>query len=181
MDGTGETRSGERSVNAGFVALQASLSAEDWQTAGKAQKVTLKTTSLDGEGRIAEGSLKIHRLKQLEQSTEPGLAAKFIILFMAVVVESTSPSPIFSNTTCGNWAKWSQPRASLIDAEGNKEFSFTLEEGAYRAVLQTEDRFGKEVKGLLPILVLNPDAKRFGIKVPNTPPPSLAGSNRGIP
>ena len=53
------------------------------------------------------------------------------------------------------------------DAEGNKEFSFTLEEGAYRAVLQTEDRFGKEVKGLLPILVLNPDAKRFGIKVPN--------------
>ena len=53
------------------------------------------------------------------------------------------------------------------DGDGNKELSFKLEEGAYRAVLETKDRFGKEVKALLPILVLNPKAKRFGVKIPN--------------
>ncbi len=46
IDGTGETRSGDRSVNVGYVALQAALSAEDWQTAGKPVKVSLRTTSL---------------------------------------------------------------------------------------------------------------------------------------
>ena len=64
VDATGETRTGETSVNVGFVALQASLSAEDWQTEAKPVKVSLKTTSLDGEGRISKGSLRIHRLKE---------------------------------------------------------------------------------------------------------------------
>ena len=53
------------------------------------------------------------------------------------------------------------------NGEGNKEISFKLQEGAYRAVLESRDRFGREVKALLPILVLNPKAERFGIKLPN--------------
>jgi uncharacterized protein YfaS (alpha-2-macroglobulin family) len=53
------------------------------------------------------------------------------------------------------------------DGDGNKELSFKLKEGAYRAILETKDSFGKEVKALLPVLVLNPKAKRFGVKIPN--------------
>ena len=168
VDGTGETRSGERSVNVGFVALQASLSAEDWQTAGQPVKVTLKTTSLDGEGRIAEGSLKIHRLKQPEQVNRARLGGQVHHPFHGGGSGvDHKPEPDLSNTNSWELGEVVATQGFTTDAEGNKEFSFTLEEGAYRAVLQTEDRFGKEVKGLLPILVLNPDAKRFGIKVPN--------------
>ena len=167
VDGTGETRSGERSVSVGFVALQASLSAEDWQTAGKPVKVTLKTTSLDGEGRIAEGSLKIHRLKQPEQVNRARLGGQVHHLFHGGGSGVDKPEPDLSNTNSWELGEVVATQGFTTDAEGNKEFSFKLEEGAYRAVLQTEDRFGKEVKGLLPILVLNPDAKRFGIKVPN--------------
>ena len=182
VDGTGETRSGERSVNAGFVALQASLSAEDWQTAGKPVKVTLKTTSLDGEGRIAEGSLKIHRLKQPEQVNRARLGGQVHHPFHGGGSGvDHKPEPDLSNTSSWELGEVVATQGFTTDAEGNKEFSFTLEEGAYRAVLQTEDRFGKEVKGLLPILVLNPDAKRFGIKVPNHSPPLLAGRTGGFP
>jgi len=168
VDGTGETRSGERSVNVGFVALQASLSAEDWQTAGKPVKVTLKTTSLDGEGRIAEGSLKIHRLKQPEQVQRAKLGGQSHHHFHGEgMMRDHKPEPDLSNTSSWELGEVVATQGFTTDAEGNKEFSFKLEEGAYRAVLQTEDRFGKEVKGLLPVLVLNPAARRFGIKVPN--------------
>ena len=145
-------------------------------------KVILKTTSLDGEGRIAEGSLKIHRLKQPEQVNRARLGGQVHHPFHGGGSRvDHKPEPDLSNTNSWELGEVVATQGFTTDAEGNKEFSFTLEEGAYRAVLQTEDRFGKEVKGLLPILVLNPDAKRFGIKVPNHVAAPLGGSNRGIP
>ena len=98
IDATGETRSGDRSVNVGYVALQASLSAEDWQTADKPVKVSLRTTSLDGEGRIAEGSLKIHRLKAPDtvQRAKLGGQRHFHGRGMGMVIK---PEPDLSNTS----------------------------------------------------------------------------------
>ena len=168
VDGTGETRSGDRSVNVGFVALQASLSAEEWQTEGNPVKVTLKTTSLDGEGRIAEGSLKVHRLKEPESVQRARLGGQRHHHFHGGGMgRDHKPEPDLSNTSSWELGEVVATQGFTTDAEGNKEFSFKLKEGAYRAVLQTEDRFGKEVKGLLPILVVNPEAKRFAIKIPN--------------
>ena len=168
VDGTGETRSGDRSVNVGFVALQAALSAEDWQVATKPVKVTLKTTSLDGEGRISEGSLKIHRLKQPEQVQRAKLSGQRHHHFHGEgMLRDHKPEPDLSNTSSWELGEVVATQGFTTDAEGNKEFSIKLDEGAYRAVLQTEDRFGKEVKGLLPILVVNPDAKRFAVKIPS--------------
>src|SRR5206468_825692 len=66
-DTAGETRSADRAVNVGYTALQATLSANDWQTEDKAVEVKIKTATLDGEGQTAEGSLKIYRLKEPAQ------------------------------------------------------------------------------------------------------------------
>ncbi|MBO94967.1 MAG: hypothetical protein CMI32_08755 [Opitutales bacterium] len=168
IDTTGETRSGDRNVNVGYVALQASLSADDWQTADNPVKVSLKTTSLDGEGRIAEGSLKVHRLKEPDSVQRAKLGGNrhhhFHDRRMGGVIK---PEPDMSNTSSWELGEVVATQGFTTDAEGNKEFSFALKEGAYRAVLATEDRFGKEVKGLLPILVVNPKARRFAVKVPN--------------
>ncbi|SVD33829.1 uncharacterized protein METZ01_LOCUS386683, partial [marine metagenome] len=151
-----------------FVALQASLSAEDWQTEGNPVKVTLKTTSLDGEGRIAEGSLKIHRLKEPESVQRAKLGGQRHHHFHGEGIgRDVKPEPDLSNVNSWELGEAVSTQGFTTDAEGNKDFSIKLKAGAYRAVLETEDRFGKEVKGLLPILVVNPDAKRFSIKVPN--------------
>ncbi|PYJ62538.1 MAG: hypothetical protein DME24_03570 [Verrucomicrobia bacterium] len=63
-DTAGETRSAQRSINVGFTALQATLSAGDWQTEDKPVEAGITTTTLDGEPQVAEGSVRIYRLKQ---------------------------------------------------------------------------------------------------------------------
>ena len=45
-DTNGETRSAERTVQAGYTALRASLAASDWLTSGKPLEITLSTTTL---------------------------------------------------------------------------------------------------------------------------------------
>ena len=164
VDATGETRTGETSVNVGFVALQASLSAEDWQTEAKPVKVSLKTTSLDGEGRIAKGSLKIHRLKEPKKVQRASLGEPLYPTFhRGGLGGGYKPEPDLSKTSSWELGEVVANQKFTTDGDGNKELSFKLKEGAYRAVLETKDRFGKEVKALLPILVLNPKAKRFGV------------------
>ena len=168
VDATGETRTGQTSVNVGFVALQASLSAEDWQTEAKPVKVSLKTTSLDGEGRIAKGSLKIHRLKEPKKVQRASLGEPLYPTFhRGGLGGGYKPEPDLSKTSSWELGEVVANQKFTTDGDGNKELSFKLKEGAYRAVLETKDRFGKEVKALLPILVLNPKAKRFGVKIPN--------------
>ena len=48
------------------------------------------------------------------------------------------------------------------DTNGEAKLSFKLGAGAYRAVLETQDRFGKKVTGKLPLQVLQPEATEAG-------------------
>ena len=66
-DTTGETRSGNRDVVVGYTALQASLTAESWQTKDVPVELRVKTQTLNGDDEQAEGKLSIYRLKQPEQ------------------------------------------------------------------------------------------------------------------
>ncbi|MCX6902893.1 MAG: MG2 domain-containing protein, partial [Verrucomicrobia bacterium] len=72
-DSAGETRSADRSVNVGFVALSVRVEAEEWQTDDKAVELKLQTTTLDGEAQVAEGSLKIYQLKAPPTVQRPSL------------------------------------------------------------------------------------------------------------
>jgi hypothetical protein len=68
-DPSGETRSDERSVNAGYTDVEAALSTEAWQATGADGKpaavaITLATTTLDGQPRGAAGTLTVSKLVQ---------------------------------------------------------------------------------------------------------------------
>ena len=68
-DPSGETRSDERSVSAGYTDTEASLSTEAWQATGADGKpasvaITLTTTTLDGQPRGAAGTLTVSKLVQ---------------------------------------------------------------------------------------------------------------------
>src|SRR5258708_3294327 len=62
-DSAGETRSDDHSIRVGYIALEATLSAADWQTEDKPVELKLETKTLDGEPQAAEGSVKVYALE----------------------------------------------------------------------------------------------------------------------
>ncbi len=73
-DSAGETRSADRAIRVGYTALEAMISAEEWQTDGTPVELKLETKTLDGEPQVAEGSLKIYDLQAPDKVHRPPLA-----------------------------------------------------------------------------------------------------------
>ncbi|MEY4177627.1 MAG: hypothetical protein RLY70_1201 [Planctomycetota bacterium] len=72
-DGAGETRSADRQVTVGYTALAASLAADEWQQTDRPVAIRVRAESLDGEGRVAEGVLKVYRVEQPAEVTRASL------------------------------------------------------------------------------------------------------------
>ena len=169
-DSAGETRSADRAIRVGYTALEAMISADDWQTDGKPVELKLETKTLDGEPQVAEGSVKIYELQAPDQVHRPPLAG-----LRAVALRRESgggdagegePGKDLSNPN--NWplGKVVAEKGFTTDTNGVAKLSFKLAAGAYRAVLETQDRFGKKVTGKLPLQVLQPEATKLAIKIP---------------
>ncbi len=161
-DGAGETRSADRSINLGYAALQAGLSADAWQTEARPVELNLATTTLDGEPQQAEGSLKIYRLKEPSRVQRPPLAGPEYWRG-----EGTGREADLSEPNYWPLGEMVAEKGFTTDAEGKATFQFKLSAGAYRAMLETQDRFGKKVTARLPFQVLNPEATRLAIKIPH--------------
>jgi uncharacterized protein YfaS (alpha-2-macroglobulin family) len=164
-DGTGETRSAKRSINVGYTALAATISAQNWLTAADPIALSIRTTSLDGDGQAAEGVLKIHSLQPPEQVQRRQLIPR-------------NPSPIEPlagqepPADLSNVAEWPlgevvQETGFQTDAAGNQQLSINLPAGVYRAVLTTRDRFGKEVKAESLLEVFDLDQRHWSVKLPH--------------
>ena len=184
-DTNGETRTGERAVQAGYTALQASLSAKtDWIVAGQPLAITVTTTTLDGEPQKAEGALRIYRLKQPDNVERPDiLGQRPVRVVRQVRVRGArlpspsgrgaggegrpSPAPDPSNPNTWELGEMVAEQGMTTDASGTASWTTKLEAGAYRAKFETQDRFNKKVTGLLPLNVMAPDAKKFLVKVAN--------------
>ncbi len=164
-DTTGETRSAQRGVNVGFTALQATLSADDWQTDDKPVVVRIRTTTLDGEAQTAEGNVKIHRLKEPAQVQRARLNRGYG--WQGDFDADGKPDPDLSNPNNWELADVAFEKGFTTDAEGSAKLEFTLGTGVYRAMLETQDRFGKKVTARLPIQVVKPADTKLAIKIPH--------------
>ncbi|MEN6575688.1 MAG: alpha-2-macroglobulin family protein [Phycisphaerales bacterium] len=153
-DTSGETRSANRTVSAGYTALQATVSAADWQTPASPVEFTITTESLDGEPEPAQGTVRIYALKEPEAVVRP-------LLF------SGSSRVNASDPQTWELAGLVDERAFTTDATGWVAVSTTLGAGAYRAVLETQDRFGKAVTAQETITVVDPEATDFAVRIPN--------------
>jgi len=161
-DTTGETRSAQRGVNVGFTALQATLSADEWQTEDKPVAVNVRTTTLDWEPQNAEGVVKIYRLKEPTQVQRAALGGGY-----NRGGGDVSSKPNLSNPNAWELADVAAEKGFTTDAEGNAKLEFKLGPGVYRAMLETQDRFGKHVTARLPLQVLKPDDTKLTIKIPS--------------
>ena len=161
-DTTGETRSAQRSVNVGYTALAASMSASDWLTDNDPVEIRVRTNTLDGEGQQASGVVKIYAVQQPAEITRSPLTGRYYGWSRG---EDPKPDP----TNPNSW-----PLGELVyetefetNATGSVKVSTDLAAGMYRGKLETKDRFGKAVTAELPLQVLDPEAKKLNLKVPN--------------
>jgi uncharacterized protein YfaS (alpha-2-macroglobulin family) len=159
-DSAGETRSADRSVRVGYAALEAVLTADDWQETAKPVEIKISTTTLDGEPQVAKGAMKIYRLRSPAKVVRARIGAEDYN-------EDGKPDADLSNPNNWDLGEVAVERGFTTDTNGTAKLSFTLAEGAYRAMVETQDRFGKKVTGWLPLQVLTSDAPALAIKVPN--------------
>ncbi len=162
-DTTGETRSDERQVMAGYTALQASLTADEWQSPGQPVKIEIETASLDGDPQPASGTVTVYALKQPAAVARPPLQNER--QWWNLNLEEPPADP-------GNPDSWevgdvvAQP-GFTTDAAGAAQVAIPLQAGIYRAVLETKDRFGRKVTARHLVQVVEPDADRYGVKLAN--------------
>jgi len=163
-DSSGETRSSQRTIRIGYVALAASMSAKDWLTTDSAVQIEVRTTTLDAEGQGVTGRVKVYSLQQPSSVTRAPLASgPYFALEPGLAPEQVD----MSNPNAWALAEVVAEQEFTTDAGGNTRLAFELEAGLYRAVLETQDRFGRPVSALLPLQVLDPESERFGEKIPN--------------
>ncbi len=166
-DTTGETRTGTKGVNVGYVALRATVSAGQWLTSTQESTFDISTTTLDGEGQAAKGTLKIHALKQPEKVVRADLDGGYRPRFRpgAAANEEPLPDPSKPNSWELGDAVFSTDFAT--NGNGKADTKAKLAPGIYRAVLETQDKFGKKVTARYQFTVVNPDADKFTVKIPH--------------
>ncbi len=160
-DNTGETRSDDRTVRLGYTALQARLSADEWQVSGEPVAITVRTLSSDDEPRAAEGTVRIHELVgpaqvrrgPLRQPPDRGADG-----------EGAADESGLAGWPAGKLASES---GFTTGTNGQTRLSFKLAAGAYRATVHTMDRFGKQVTGRLDFKVIDPEAAMLKLPLPH--------------
>ena len=125
------------------------------------------TQTLDSEPQVAEGSLKIYRLKQPERVHRKSLEGPRYWRYGADFDPTTASDDDLSNPTAWPLGDVVFERGLTTDAKGEAKAEVKLEVGVYRAIFETQDRFGKKVTGMTQIRVLDPNATKLGIKIPH--------------
>jgi hypothetical protein len=165
-DTTGETRSDSRTVRAAYTALQASLTAGEWQTPDKPLEFTVDTKSLDGDPQPATGTVTIYALKQpaaVVRAAWHGHPARGL-----ATLTGETPVPL-DPTNPDSWelGQAVAAQAFKIGVAGSTKVVVPLKAGIYRASLATKDRFGKKVTARQTVQVVDPRALHYDVKLPN--------------
>jgi hypothetical protein len=164
-DTTGETRTGSKSVQVGYVALRAKVTTENWLTVQNGVKFDLATTTLDGEGQIARGTLKVYSLQQPEKVVRgdvPGFPYYF-----PRIAKDEDPKPDPSKPISWKLGEVAFSADFATNGNGKADVEAKLPAGIYRAVLETADKYGKKVTTKYQFTVLNPALDNYPVKVPN--------------
>lgn len=176
-DSTGETRSDEFTTSVGYVALEASISANDWQTTDKPVQFNLTTNSLDGKPLPADGKVKVYRLVEPQSVIRAGNLSQ--IHYPVPRRRGGSPPPRIgagpANTDApdpSSLTNWEQgelvgEQTFSFKEDSKREVSLALAKGVFRAIVDTKDRFGKPVQAITHVIVVDPKASSLGIKVPD--------------
>jgi len=155
-DTTGETRSDQRVVQIGYTALEATIEANAWQTPETPIELMIETQSPDGQGESAVGTVSVYALQQPSETTR-----------VKLTLTGVEKEPDASDPETWDLGDLIDEYTFQTDAEGQATLSVPLEAGIYRAMLETQDRFGKPVAARCNIHVVDPETEYFNVRIPN--------------
>ena len=184
-DSSGETRTDQRSVNAGYTDVEAAVSADAWQAVGAAGApaavaITLSTTTLDGQPRASIGILTVSKLVQPEDVSRgtfynsqpvqrparrrPSGAGRGQPAARPATQASAQRDPADPETWAAAEAVYQQQHAT-DKTTGTIVATASLSAGIYRAVFEIP-AVGDlpAVKAERVIEVIDPKADRYGVK-----------------
>jgi hypothetical protein len=182
-DPSGETRGDERTVNAGYTDIEATVSAEAWQTTGDDGKpaavaITLATATLDGQPRAATGTLTVSKLVQPAEvdrgdffGTGPGPAPRPLRVRRGRGQAAGRPAAVPVRPTPADPLTWAVGEAvyshehATDKTTGKLVATATLPAGIYKAVFEIPAA-GEvpAVRAEQLIEVIDPKADRYGVK-----------------
>ncbi|MFC1635573.1 alpha-2-macroglobulin [Planctomycetota bacterium] len=153
-DTTGETRSDELVVRAGYTALKAIVGADPWQTPDSPIELVIWTQSFDDQPEPASGTIQVYDLRQPEKVIRPKLISA------GSELDASDPN---------TWelAGLIHEEHFATNATGQTVIPLVLQAGIYRVILQTQDHFGKPVTARHTIHVVDPEATHFGLRIAN--------------
>ncbi|MDZ4200265.1 MAG: alpha-2-macroglobulin family protein, partial [Kiritimatiellia bacterium] len=166
-DTTGETRSGRQTLRIGYTALTATIQADEWQTPDKPVEWTLGTTSLDGEPKPAEGTVKIYALKQPEKMERAEFPTSPYASAWSRRSRNQNAEPEMDPSNPDSWelADHVAERSFQTDATGQVKIETALPAGIYRAMVETKDRFGKTVTTRKTLQVVDGKSETYPIRL----------------
>jgi hypothetical protein len=177
-DPSGETRGDERTVRAGYTDVEATVAADAWQAVvdGRpaAVKLTIATTTLDGEPRAAAGTLTVSRLVQPAAVARPDVLGSGPVPRprggrrgpRAAVPPRPGPLPDDPAT----WAVGEAVVTERVDTDGKTgkaTATATLPVGIYKAVFEIPAAGNvPAVRSEQVIEVVDPQAERYAVRRP---------------
>ncbi|MCX6876251.1 MAG: MG2 domain-containing protein [Verrucomicrobia bacterium] len=166
---SGETCQAGTSVRAAATTLKASVFADAWLVANQPLALHIRTTSHDGDGRPAEGVLRIFKLIEPAVCSRGGASEK---------VYENCAAEAFPPGNSSNPARWATgekvaelPVKTSPDDhgdiyQGETDVTTLLPAGAYRAVFVARDANGREVQAICNLQVVDPTSDTFPTKIP---------------
>ncbi len=165
-DTTGETRSAERTVRAGYTALQATIAANEWLTPAQPVEFRIRTTSLDDVPQAADVAVKVHRLKQPARVMRAELQPDYRWYWRGLAADA-EPKADPADPNSWELADVVGRKGLSTDKDGGAVLKLALKPGIYRAMLETKDRFGQPVTARHTFHVVDPAAAKLDTKVAN--------------
>jgi len=172
-DPAGETRSAVQHIRVGYAALEATLSADDWQTEAKPVELQIQAQTLDAQPQVAEGRVLVYALqapvKVQRPPLEPAMPWGFRGRYPMPGPENADADQPSNEADPNNWplGQVAAQQAFATGTNGTARLTFKLAAGAYRAIIETQDRFGRKITGKLPLQVLKPEDTRLAIRIPH--------------
>ncbi|MCC6462776.1 MAG: alpha-2-macroglobulin [Saprospiraceae bacterium] len=167
-DITGETRSSETSLSAGYIALNVDFELRAEEPLDSLSQVTITTTNTAGQFQAAAGTISVMRLNDPKQTFVERYWGKTDIQTI-LEVDFHRDFPNYAWNDEDNPEKWSGAEpARLINfntatAKQADLSAGRMTPGYYRVVLQTKDAFGEaiEIKRFVRVLDTKNPATRF--------------------